>query len=126
MKILIIDDDKEFVKEFGKYIRVNKIEAGIKTASGAKEALDILSGEKIDIVLLNLKLSGMSGFEFLNLFKTNFTKIPVIIISSEYAEPADRVCALWSGARTFFSKPVRPELVWQDISYIMNGVLIGR
>ncbi len=80
--ILLIEDDL-FIKQ----MYVNKIEdLGIKVyaSSNLEESTTILEKNRIDLILLDLVLPNISGFEILKLFKKNtrFKDIPIIVLSN--------------------------------------------
>lgn len=84
----------------------------IVEASSGEECLEILAreGEKIDIILLDLVMPGMDGFEVLTRKRESpvFGKIPVIVLTMS-EEEKDRARAFSLGAVEFLSKPVDPE-----------------
>lgn len=82
MTTLILEDDVFLVELLEKKL----IESGIRvfSVSEARDALDVLQKEKIDVLLLDLILPDADGISFLKDFKQNskFKDIPVIIISN--------------------------------------------
>ena len=82
-KILLVEDD-EFLSEI---LSRRLQEAGFETRLGktAALALELLKKEKVDLILLDLILPGMNGFEFLKEIKKNnspLSEIPVIVLSN--------------------------------------------
>ena len=86
-KILIIDDDKVFIKVFldtvaqkGTYI--------IVTASDGKEGLEAALKEKPDVILTDLRMPNMDGVEFIRKLRehSDFINTPIFIIS-QFSEP---------------------------------------
>tara|TARA_B100001971_G_C17701099_1_gene291716 strand:- start:112 stop:489 length:378 start_codon:yes stop_codon:yes gene_type:complete len=82
-KILLVEDDK-FLSE----ILVKRLgesgEFDIKLSETAQKALDLLEQETVDLILLDLILPGMDGFEFLKRAKDNpkISTIPIIVLSN--------------------------------------------
>lgn len=91
-------------------------EAGMKrflTCSDSRGALDVLVAEQPDVVLLDLVMPHIDGFDLLSIMKKDpgLQQIPVIMLTSS-AEPGTKLEALRLGATDFLAKPVDPsELV---------------
>ncbi|MDG1437042.1 MAG: PleD family two-component system response regulator [Rickettsiaceae bacterium] len=77
------------------------------TANSGIEALKILSQNKIDIVLLDIMMPGMDGFEVCKQIKANTetTHIPVVMVTA-LSDIQDRVKGLEAGADEFLTKPI--------------------
>jgi len=103
-KILIADDDNE--------LRANLSEiltgAGYQTteASSGKEAIEKISAEDFDIMLLDLMMPGMSGIEALGEIRRISPKIRVIMITA-FATVENAVTAIKNGASDYIAKPFR-------------------
>ncbi|MBR3568029.1 MAG: response regulator [Salinivirgaceae bacterium] len=80
----------------------------VEVAFSGKDALKILKRKHIDIVLLDLMMPGMSGFEVLTAIKENpkTKNIPVMIVSAD-SERTDADKALELGAEYYFEKPLQ-------------------
>jgi putative two-component system response regulator len=132
-RILAVDDDN-FNLQIIKAI-LEGISATIYTATNGQEALDLLeSTPGIDIVLLDLQMPVMDGFEALQRIKLNVSlmNIPVIVVTADQQE-VNKVLAL--GANDFLAKPFNPDELrlrvmnhirskkYQDIINDMNAVL---
>ena len=105
--ILNVDDD-EFNQElatavFDEYERINVLQA-----NNGKEALTLLETEAIDLILLDLMMPEMNGFETLKYLKSNaeYRDIPVIVVTSKEDEKRK---TYQMGADDFISKPFNPE-----------------
>ncbi|MBO4732240.1 MAG: response regulator transcription factor [Spirochaetaceae bacterium] len=106
-KILIVEDVKELSALVAMYLE----KEGMETfqAETAEIALEKMSKWTPDLVILDLNLPGMDGFEFLNHFrKTN--SIPVIIVSARDADE-DIIAGLGYGADEFVTKPFSPKVL---------------
>lgn len=109
-KILIVDDDVNYVE----LLQILFEEEGFEVLSAfrGKQALDIMSHEKIDLVLLDYQMPEMDGFEVLDSMNNNRfeTKIPVIMLSANYdREIYDS--AFKKGVTDFIHKP----LEWDEL-----------
>ena len=96
--ILIVDDDVCI----GDMLQEVLVKEGYRTARAysGTEALLYLSGNRPDLILLDLMLPGLSGEELLPLIEG----IPVIVVSAR-SETADKVDLLLSGANDYITKP---------------------
>jgi CheY-like chemotaxis protein len=75
----------------------------------AKDGFDALAqmrGALPDLILTDLKMPNMSGFEFLSVVRRRFPQIPTIAMSGEFQRPVEPLGVL---ADAFFSKPHTPE-----------------
>ena len=106
MDILVADDDPKVTSSVGKFLkarghRVHEAEDGVA-------AVEILQREAIDIVITDLKMPGMDGFEVLREARRLSPDAEVILITGyDDAESAFR--AMREGAFDFFSKPFKVE-----------------
>ena len=87
-KILLIDDDKIFLKIFRDTIRQDRNEVyEVTTTTGGKEGLIKIQEDRPDLIVLDLKMPGMDGIDFLReLKKENFDPQIPILISSNFSD----------------------------------------
>ena len=118
IKILIIEDIPEMSQLVSMYIKKDGMEP--LAALSAEEGLEILKSETPDLVILDLNLPGMSGFEFLKKFRAEFkTTIPVIIVSARDADE-DIIKGLGNGADEFVTKPYSPKVLTARVEAILR------
>ena len=100
IKILIVEDEEPI----SDLIRMNLAKAGYSCvcAFDGNEAADIISQERFDLILLDIMLPGMDGYELLAYIKT--MEIPVIFITA-MGELNQRVQGLRAGADDYITKP---------------------
>jgi CheY-like chemotaxis protein/HAMP domain-containing protein len=103
-KALIVDDDPTIQAIARKLLTDNNIHVAV--ASNGKQALETLQHERFDIILLDLMMPEMSGFEVLEQLKAHpvYNNIPVIVVSS-ITDKESIVRALSNGATDFVIKP---------------------
>lgn len=97
-------------------------------ADNGLEALKILkSGEKVDIILLDLIMPEMSGIEFLEIMRGDETykEIPVIV-NTQAGERENEIRALELGADDFIVKPYHPQIVKRRIGNIVEKYIYQR
>ncbi|MDR1046492.1 MAG: response regulator [Treponema sp.] len=117
--ILAIDDNPAILAVIRSIL---KDQYDVLISKSAPMAMNILKTEKADLILLDIEMPGMSGFEFLHEIRKNpkCMKIPVLIVSS-HAEDEFRKHAESCGAQGLVSKPVDAELLLQKISAALAG-----
>lgn len=79
----------------------------IETAAGGKEALALLQDERLDLLLLDVVMPGIDGFQVLQAVRKRFSALefPVIVVTAKHASE-DIVQALELGANDYISKPI--------------------
>jgi two-component system sensor histidine kinase ChiS len=103
--ILVVDDQPQNVELLEAHLVPQGYEI-VKAASG-KEALGKLTGEQIDLILLDVMMPGMDGFEVTRRVRQDDTHrlLPIILVTS-LRETEDRVKGIEAGCDDFISKPV--------------------
>ena len=111
--ILIVDDDVCI----GDMLQEVLVKEGYQTARAysGTEALLYLSGNRPDLILLDLMLPGLSGEELLPLIEG----IPVIVVSAR-SETADKVELLLSGADDYITKPFSLQVVLLRVEAVLR------
>jgi len=79
LNILIIDDDEDMCKELRDILSVNKYNVDI--ASNGGQGLDLLNRKKYNLMLLDLKMVGINGYDVLENVKTQFPDLKVIVVT---------------------------------------------
>jgi CheY-like chemotaxis protein len=104
--VLIVDDEKDFILSIGDGLEKYSSDFRVLTAENGKVAVDTLESRKIDLVVTDLSMPQMDGFDLLAYMSNNFPSIPTIVMSA-YATPVikHRLKSLGS-LRFFLEKPV--------------------
>ncbi|MGH1418623.1 MAG: PleD family two-component system response regulator [Hyphomicrobiaceae bacterium] len=104
-RVLVVDDMPANVKLLEARLTAEYFE--VLTASSGQETLDIVANERVDVVLLDVMMPGMDGFEACRRIKSDpkTHHIPVIMVTA-LDQPADRIQGLDNGADDFLTKPV--------------------
>lgn len=107
-KILIVDDEPDVVSLIERTLKSDGFEV-VKAYDGIG-ALDLVSAEKPDLVLLDLMMPMMSGYEVCQQIKSNpqTRDIPVVCLSSAHT-PDARAHSLKAGAVELLTKPFFPQ-----------------
>ncbi len=103
MKVLLIEDDPDILEVITLSFRMGWPEAGIVTTSRGMEGVELVEKESPDIILLDLLLPDMDGFEVLSEIRA-FSDAPVIVVSVK-GEEVDRIKGLEMGADDYVLKP---------------------
>lgn len=116
-KILIVEDTVSEMELMSHYLR----ESGytVISAIGAKEALNKVVEQKPDVIVTDVVMPGMSGFELCRRLKSNpvTEKIPIVICSSKNQE-IDRLWGMKQGADAYLTKPFTREQILRAIKSV--------
>ncbi|HLL42240.1 MAG TPA: response regulator [Segetibacter sp.] len=111
MKVLVVDDEPDmqtlFQQRFRKEIRDHKIDFAF--ANSGEEALAYLQDHFHEVVLIlsDINMPGMSGFELLKRIKQNYkTPPPVVMMITAYGDAENYNQAISLGADDFLTKPI--------------------
>jgi len=104
-RVLVVDDILANVKLLEARLTAEYFE--VLTANSGRAALDIISRERVDIVLLDVMMPGMDGFTVCRQIKRSpkLAHVPVIMVTA-LDQPSDKVEGLEAGADDFLTKPV--------------------
>jgi len=102
-KVLVIDDDRIIRENLSKELERSFLEP-LQAANG-KEGLDIIYKDKVDIVLIDVKLPDMDGLDLLKKAKETFPDIEFIVITG-YGSQDIAIQALRRGAIDYIEKPI--------------------
>ena len=117
MTILVVDDEPGFLEIFTSLLEVQGY-SSIKTASNVRKALDkIFSREPVDLVLTDMNMPVMSGYDLLRKIKSDprTENISVIMISGA-GQLQNVIHCITEGAEDFLMKPVEQQLLWARVS----------
>jgi DNA-binding response OmpR family regulator len=99
--VLIVDDDAELCGMLGEYLANEQIE--VDTAADGAAALRVLERQRPDLVLLDVTMPGLSGFEVLRRLREKWP-VPVLMLTAR-DDVVDRVLGLELGADDYLTKP---------------------
>lgn len=126
--ILIADDDKNFLLSFVDGLTAQDDEFQVMTAENGDQALRILESTAIDLVITDLKMPVMDGFELLAAMSRLFPRIPVIVITAfGTPEIEERISTL--GGFQYLEKPldlnVTIERIYEELEAKSSGFIHG-
>jgi two-component system KDP operon response regulator KdpE len=103
MRILVVDDAPDVVESVRLGFTLQWREVEVLGADGGERALDLLEHEQPDLILLDIGLPGVDGYEVLRQIRA-FSDVPVIMLTAR-DEPLDLVKGLELGADDYVTKP---------------------
>lgn len=106
-RVLIVEDEQEIGELIALYLRKEGLESLL--VDTAERALAELVNSRFDLVVLDINLPGMDGYEFLQELRQG-NDIPVLIVSAR-DEDEDLVLGLGLGADEFVTKPFSPKVL---------------
>jgi DNA-binding response OmpR family regulator len=117
-KLLIIDDDQELCAMLVEYLGPEDFDT--RTATTGPTGLEQLAHAAVDLVILDVMLPGLSGFEVLRRIRA-VSRVPVIMLTAR-GEEVDRVVGLEMGADDYLAKPFSPRELIARIRAVMRRV----
>jgi CheY-like chemotaxis protein len=119
-KILIVDDESIMVSVLQHHVTNAGYDHDV--AHNGQEALKRLEEDLPDLILLDLMMPGLSGFETCRRIRANerTRKLPVIIVTALHSE-SDSADAASCGANEFLVKPVDPELLAKLLKHYIGS-----
>jgi len=114
-KILVVDDEERVREMLGFRLRLFGYQ--VLEATNGEEALEVAAREKPDLVLLDIMMPGMDGFQVCSRLKRNdeTKNIPVVILTAK-ADAKDVTRAVNSGASDYVVKPYDPMVLQQKVA----------
>ncbi len=109
--ILVVDDEPVNRQVLINHLSLQRYR--VTSANGGKEALEIINKEKIDLVLLDIMMPSMSGYEVCKEMRETFSshELPIIFLTAK-TQINDLVTGFAQGANDFLTKPIsRDELI---------------
>jgi putative two-component system response regulator len=105
-KIMIVDDEPLNIKVVRKYLQIAGY-ANFVTTSDSAAALDLIRGERPDLILLDIMMPRVSGLEILDVVRSDaaLTHLPVLILTAS-TDARTKSTALDLGATDFLAKPI--------------------
>lgn len=115
-RILVVDDEEIVRQSLLAWFKEDGYE--VDTAENADAALRLFEKDKYSLILLDIKMPGMSGMDLLVKLK-EYDPDAIIILITAYASVSSAVKALKSGAYDYITKPIDPD----ELSHIVEKAL---
>ncbi len=111
-KVLLVDDEKEFLEIMSERMKARDID--VTSATSAQQALEIIEKEAFDAIILDFQMPGMDGMEALKAIKARKPESQIILLTG-YATVQKGVEAMKVGATDFIEKPADLEVLAEKI-----------
>lgn len=119
--VLLVEDNK--TNQILANTRLTRWNCDVKIANNGQEAIDLLEQHSFDIVLMDIQMPVMNGFEttiaIRNSENENYSKIPIIAMTA-HASHSEAEKATKIGMNDYIFKPFDPEVLHQKIKYYIS------
>jgi len=113
MKVLLVDDEEEFVKTLAERIEMREVKSGV--ALNGEEALKAMDEDLPDVMVLDLKMPGIDGLEVLRRAKKAYPGVQIIMLTGHGSEKDEKE-ARRLGVFEYLQKPVEFEKLMRTIT----------
>ena len=110
--VLIVEDDADLCAALGDTLQLGQVD-GVLTSS-AEEAIDALGKNEFGLIISDVQMPGIDGYEFLDFVKTSYPDIPMVLMTA-YGDVPKAVAAIKSGAADYITKPFQAEVLIETI-----------
>jgi two-component system KDP operon response regulator KdpE len=114
--ILVVDDEPQILRVMRASLPARGYD--LRTAAAGEEALELITKEMPDLVILDMVLPGMSGLEVCRRVR-QFSSVPIIVLSAKGGE-LEKVAALDSGADDYVTKPFGLEELFARMRAVLR------
>jgi len=114
--VLIVDDDPDIVDVIALCLRDNKVLS--EKAFNGPEALEKLKTTKVDLVLLDINMPGMNGFDVIKHLKADpkTAELPVIVLTGTWLSESDKKHGITLGVSKYLTKPFSADELVREIT----------
>ena len=112
--VLVVDDSATVRKFIATSLQLQGFK--VLTAADGMEALETMPVEKIDLIITDLNMPDMDGFEFIKSLQATaeYASIPIIVLSS-ITDPEEKKHAYELGAFSYLEKPFNAESIQREV-----------
>ena len=120
--ILVVDDDKNIRRLIQAVLEAEKYT--VVTASNGLEALEVMDREHVDLVILDIMMPGMDGYELTGVLRQNDNNLPILMISAKHL-PEDNRKGFLVGTDDYITKPIDEEEMLLRIKALLRRAKIA-
>lgn len=122
IKLLLVDDEEEFVKTLSERIHMRDLKS--KIALNGEQALKIVDDQVPDVMVLDLKMPGIDGMEVLKRIRKAYPEVRVIILTGHGSEKEEKE-ARRLGAFEYLEKPADVDKLVHTIKHAYRSKIEG-
>mgnify|MGYP002151030050 CR=1 FL=1 len=120
-KVLIVDDIPENIQTLGEMIK--DFDLDVKIAEGGQEAIDIIDSYTPDIILLDLMMPEVNGWDVIEHVRARYDKNEMIIIITSLLSNKDNIDECYEmGVNDYVAKPIIPGRIISSVETQMRNV----
>lgn len=118
-KVLVVDDDPGIVRLMERFLQREGYE--VITATNGLQALKTAKNEQLELIILDLMLPGVDGFEVCHRLRDepNTSKVPIVMVSGK-AEERDKEAATEAGADAYLIKSADPSELHDQVKELLS------
>jgi DNA-binding response OmpR family regulator len=123
--VLVVDDEPEIVKMVAKIMEARGHR--VTLARDGQEALDAVVRERPDVMILDLNLPKMDGFEVCKRLKTDpaTRAIPIVMLTAAYVSVEDATRGVGVGADEYVVKPFLREVLVHNVERLLEAARVA-
>ncbi len=120
LKILIVDDLPENLSALKQLLE--ELDVDIFSAADGNEAVGKAFENNFDLILMDVQMPGMNGFEAVNLIKKEEKNryIPIIFLTAAYTDEINKVEGIQAGAVDYITKPISEEILLGKVKLLLE------
>ncbi len=124
MKVLIVEDEPDICEIIK--ISLESINYEVISKSCAEEAISFLEKQSTDLIIMDLNLPDINGYDLCKIIKSKpaLAGIPIIIISGKFVHPEDKILALNIGADDYITKPFNTGELIARVNAVMRRSVV--
>ena len=118
-KIMVIDDSSALRQTV--FDALTGAGYDVIGAADGREALEMLDGSKVDLMICDVHMPRMDGITFVRAIKerADYRFVPIIMLTTEFSEKS-RIAGLMAGAKAWVVKPFRPDQILHAVSKLVS------
>ena len=117
MKILVVEDERDLNRIITKHLKKNNY--SVDSCFEGQEALDFISYSEYDLIITDIMMPNVNGYEFIDKLRANKNNTPVIMLTAKDTLE-DKIVGLDSGADDYIVKPFEFEELLARIRVLMR------